>query len=138
MRAMNDMAESAQDDQEPEPQLDEVLAAFEAGEPVELVRPTRALIVEYRYADGSWTATSPDLSGFEMSSPSLHEIRRDVKAHLARYLDQTSTLDERVPDDAVTQGASRSQVVDAPLVITNSSTASRNRVAVSPGRLVSA
>jgi hypothetical protein len=138
MKVMGGMAESAHGDQEPEPGLDELVAAFEAGEPVQLVRSARRLIVEYRYGDGRWKATSPDLTGFEVSAPSLRELRREVKGDLARYLDPGALLDERVPDDAETAGASRGQVMDAPLVVTSPSSVSRNRVAVSPGRLVSA
>jgi predicted RNase H-like HicB family nuclease len=138
MKVMNDMAEPLQGDDEPEPSLDDMVAAFEAAQPVELVRSRRKLIVEYRYEDGHWRATSPDLMGFEVSGRSLHEIRQRVKADLAGYLDPEVELDERAPDPAATRGASRSRVTAAPVVITNSSTTSRSRIVVSPSRLVSA
>jgi hypothetical protein len=38
MKVTDDMAESAQGDYEPGPSLDEMVAAFESGEPVDLVR----------------------------------------------------------------------------------------------------
>jgi hypothetical protein len=69
MNVMDNVAGSQ--NEEPEPSLDEMVAAFEAGEPVELVRSPRKLIVEYRYEDGHWVATSPRLKGFEVSGPSL-------------------------------------------------------------------
>ena len=137
MGVMEDM-ERAQDAQEPEPSLDELLARFEAGKPVKLARSPRRLVVEYRYVGGHWQATSPELTGFEVSGPSLHEIRQIAKADLAGYLDPAVTLDERVPDEAETAGLSRSKVISAPSVVTHAHTRGRTRVAVSQSGLVSA
>lgn len=138
MEVVEDVMEYPLDDAEPEPTWDEAVAAFEAGRQVDLVRSPRKLIIEYRYADGSWHATSPDLASFEMSGSSLYGIRQQVKAELQDYLDPAVTLAEQVPDEAETVGASRSQVLNAPAVITDSTSVSRNRTAVSPTRLISA
>jgi hypothetical protein len=138
MRDMDELADRSSDEDDREPRLAEMIAAFEAGEPVDLVRPARTLTVEYRYTDGRWHATSPDLTGFEVTGRSLHEIRQLVRADLADYLDPAVTLDERVPDDSETEGASRSQIMSGPTVITNPTSRSRSRVAVSQSRLVAA
>jgi predicted RNase H-like HicB family nuclease len=137
MKVMDDMAEFRHGDEEPEPGLDEMIAAFEAAEPAELVRSPRRLVVEYRYEDGRWRAASPDLAGFGASGPSLHEIRQLVREDLAGYLDPAVELDERFPDSAETQGASRSRVTFGP-AITVTSTTRPSLTVVSATRLVSA
>lgn len=98
-------------DDEPEPTWDEAVAAFEAATPVELVRPPQQITVVYRYADGSFTATSPDLTGFGISGRSLHETRGLVKQDLAGFLDAAVKVMERFPGpepEIVTAAASRS------------------------------
>lgn len=84
-------------DDEREPTWDEALAAFEAASPVELVRPPRQVTVIYRYADGVFTATSPEIKGFRTSGPSLHETRSLVRQDLDRFLDPAVKVLERFP-----------------------------------------
>jgi hypothetical protein len=84
-------------DDEPDPTWDEAVAAFEAATPVELVRPPREITVVYRYADGSFTASSLDLAGFEVSGRSLHEIRELVRQDLVGFLDPAVKVIERYP-----------------------------------------
>jgi len=83
------------DDNEPEPTWEEAHVAFETAEPAELVRPARKLRVVYRYADGSWSATSPDLEGFEVTGPSLAETKAKAAEDLAAFLDPAVELDEQ-------------------------------------------
>lgn len=89
---MRDMQE---DGQEPEPSWDEAHAAFAAGEPAELVRPTRQLRVVYQRVGGSWTATSPDLEGFEVTGVSLEEVKTRAADDLSAFLDPAVELDEK-------------------------------------------
>lgn len=84
-------------DDEREPTWDEALAAFKAASPVELVRPPRQVTVIYRYADGRFTATSPEIRGFRTSGPSLHETRSLVRQDLDRFLDPPVNVLERFP-----------------------------------------
>jgi predicted RNase H-like HicB family nuclease len=137
MSVMEGMAEVKHGDEEPDLSLEEMVAAFDEGEPVELVRPARKLVVEYRYEDGAWRATSPKLRGFEVSGSGLHETRQLVRAALQGYLDQAVELDEHVPESVDTQGTSRSTVLNAPSVVAKLSTSSPTRTAISPTRLVS-
>jgi len=91
-------------DDEQDPTWDEAVAAFEAATPVELVRPLRKITVAYRYADGTFTATSPDLRGFEVSGSSLSETKRLVALNLRGFLDPTVELLEREPSPEPTIG----------------------------------
>ena len=70
-----------------EPTWDEAVAALASAEPVEVVRSPRRIIVVYRYADGVFTATSPDVKGFRASGGSLDEARLHAKQDLADFLD---------------------------------------------------
>lgn len=54
-------------------------------EPV--VRGKRSLTVEYRCQDDHWTATSPDLDGFEVGASSLSKLKTDAHAVLNDWLD---------------------------------------------------
>jgi hypothetical protein len=102
MKVVEDMPRHMDDDQEPEPTWEEANAAFEAAEPAELVRPARKLIVVYRYADGLWSATSPDLEGFEVSGPNLYAVKARAAEDLAAFLDPAVALEERVAEPATT------------------------------------
>jgi hypothetical protein len=82
-------------DNEREPTWDEALAAFEAASPAELVRSPRKITVVYRYADGIFTATSPEIRGFRASGPGLHETRSLVRQDLGRFLDPAVRVLER-------------------------------------------
>ena len=97
-------------DDEPDPTWDEAVAVFEAATPVELVRGPREITVVYRYADGSFTATSPDLTGFAISGRSLHETRDLVRQDLAGFLDPAIKVIERfpAPEPEIVTAASRS------------------------------
>jgi hypothetical protein len=120
-----------------EPTWEEAKAALASSRPAALVRSPRKLVVEYRYCDRRWHATSPGLTGFDVSGPSLHETRQMAKEHLAGFLDPAVALDERLPsEEAETEGASRSRVVNDPPVVASSSTASRNRLVLSQSGLV--
>jgi hypothetical protein len=102
MKVVEDMPGHMHDDQEPEPTWEEANAAFEAAEAAELVRPARKLIVVYRYADGYWSATSPDLEGFEVSDPSLSAVKQKAAEDLAAFLDPAVAIEERVAEPATT------------------------------------
>lgn len=102
MKVVEDMAGNRRDHHEPEPTWEEANAAFEAAEPAELVRPARKLVVVFRYADGCWNATSPDLEGFGVAGLSLPEVKAKAAEDLAAYLDPVVELDERVAEPAVT------------------------------------
>jgi hypothetical protein len=56
-------------------------------EPGQLVRGNRSLTVEYRHHGDRWTATSPDLDDFEVSAPTLPELKTAVNAVLNNWLD---------------------------------------------------
>jgi predicted RNase H-like HicB family nuclease len=131
MKVVEDMAEYLQDDNEPEPSWDDATAAFGTGEPVDLVRPARKIVIEYRYADNRFHATSPNLTGFEVTGPTLEETRNLVQADLDRYLDPAVELDERIPAQIFTAGTGRSRVTHGPRELVTS-TASRSCVFVSP------
>jgi hypothetical protein len=117
-------------DDEPDPTWDEAVAAFEAATPVELVRPPREITVVYRYADRSFNASSPDLTGFEVSGPSLYETREQVRQDLAGFLDPAVKVIERYPrpEPQIATAAGRSRFkpswVPAAIIVT-SSTAGR-------------
>jgi hypothetical protein len=99
-------------DDETEPTWDEAVAALEAAEPVELVRGPREITVLYRYADGRFTATSPDVTGFKISARSLHETRSLVQHDLADFLDPAVKVVEHFPapePEIVTTAASCSR-----------------------------
>lgn len=98
------------DDNEPDLSWEDAVAEFDAGEPVELVRPPRKLAIVYRYTDGRFYATSPDLTGFEVSGPNLYETKRRVREDLERYLDTNVELVERFPTPNRTEGMSNSSV----------------------------
>lgn len=102
MKVVEDMAGHMRDDHEPEPTWEEANAAFETAEPAELVRPARNLVVVYRYADGRWSATSPDLEGFGVAGLSLSEVKAKAAEDLASFLDAAVELDEHVVEPAVT------------------------------------
>jgi predicted RNase H-like HicB family nuclease len=84
-----------QDGQEHEPSWEEAHAAFALGEPAEVVRPARRLRVVYQRADGSWTATSPDLEGFQVTGASLEEAKARAAENLNSFLDPAVEMDEK-------------------------------------------
>jgi hypothetical protein len=88
---------STEIDDEREPTWDEAMAALDAAAPVEVVRSARSVTVIYRYADGMFTATSPDVRGFRVSGPSLHETQRAARDDLADFLDPAVGVVERFP-----------------------------------------
>lgn len=137
MKVVEDMVEHASDEGGREPTWEEAKAVFTSSRPATLVRSPRKLIVEYRYSDRRWHATSPDLTSFDVSGQSLHETRQMAKEHLAGFLDPAVKLDERLPsEDAETEGASRSRLINDPPVVASSSTGSRNRLVISQSGLV--
>lgn len=62
--------------------------------PAELVRGERSLTVEYRCQGDRWTATSPDLDGFEVSASSLSQLKTAVHAVLDDWLDPAVQVSE--------------------------------------------
>ena len=76
-----------------DPGWEEALAAFGAGEPADLARGPRALIIECCYAGGGWAATSPDLAGFQVYGPSRAGVQRAARDDLAAWLDPAVTLE---------------------------------------------
>jgi hypothetical protein len=123
-------------DDEPDPTWDEAVAAFQAATPVELVRGPRRIAVVYRYANGTFTATSPDIAGFEISGPSLDQTRRLVQQDLIGFLDPAVEVIERYPTPepqiATAAGCSRFVLDSQPGIVVTSSGA--GRAFVSPGR----
>lgn len=117
-------------DDEPDPTWEEAIAAFRAATPARVVRPPRQLTVVYRYADGGFTATSPNLTGFTVSGPSLHETQQLVQQDLARFLDPAVKVVERYPSPepeiATAAGRSRFNISSVPgAVIVSTSSAGR-------------
>ena len=64
--------------------------------PAELVRGTRSLTVEYRQHGDRWTATSPDLDGFEVGASSLWQLETAARAVLDEWLDPAVQIREVV------------------------------------------
>jgi hypothetical protein len=138
MSVVEDMhVDERQDDNEPDLSWEDAVAEFEAGEPVELVRPPRKITIVYRYTDGRFYATSPDLTGFEVSGPNLYETKQLVREDLARYLDPTVEFGERFPTPNRTEGMSNSSVThgDQFLALPHSVPSSEARAFISGHRL---
>jgi len=95
MSVVTDMGRNVED--EPEPTWDEAVAALKAATPVEVVRSPREVTVVYRYTDGIFTATSPDVRGFRTTGRSLHETRSLVQQDLSQFLDPAVKVLERFP-----------------------------------------
>jgi predicted RNase H-like HicB family nuclease len=128
MNVMEDMdVDKRHDDDRPDLSWEDAVAEFEGGEPVELVRPPRKVTIVYRYTDGQFYASSPDLTGFEVSGASLHETRQLAKQDLAGYLDAAIELVERIPrPNPTTRGArSRSRVTRGGSFVLSAGTAGR-------------
>jgi hypothetical protein len=84
-------------DDEDEPTWDEAVASFDAATPVELARSPRQVTVLYRYANGVFTATSPELGGFRITGRSLPEAMGLVRHGLEGFLDPAVKVLERFP-----------------------------------------
>jgi len=82
--------------EESEPDYAEALAAFEAAEPAEVVRPPRAILIEYRCDDDGWHATSPQIDGLFADGPVLAEVQRTVCKRLAEWLDPAVNVTFRI------------------------------------------
>lgn len=125
-----------QDDAEPDPSWDEAVAEWDAGEPAALERPPRKITILYRYSNGRFHATSPDLTGFEVPGPGLHETKQLVRAALKDWLDPAVELDERMPpQEPGTEGASRQVLRDAGPIVLSPASHGRARAFVSSSRL---
>jgi len=70
---------------------EEARAGFE---PAELARGERTLTVEYRHDGNCWTATSPDLEGFEISATTLPQLKTAARAVLDGWLDPAVKVHE--------------------------------------------
>lgn len=114
MSVMEDMDVHQSYDNEPEPTWEQAVAEFDAAEPAELVRPLRKVVIVYRFTNGRVHATSPDLTGFEVTGPTLYETKKLVRADLATYLDPAVELDEREPTELPSEGTSRSWLTHGP------------------------
>jgi hypothetical protein len=123
------------DDGDPELSWDDAAAVFGTGTSVELVRPARKVVILYRYADDQFHATSPDLTGFEVTGPTLYETKRLVRADLARYLDPAVALDEREPKQVPTEGTSHSHVTRGRDFVTTTASIGRSRSFISPNHV---
>jgi hypothetical protein len=108
MGVVTEMGRNVEDEREPT--WDEALAALEAATPVQVVRSPREVIVVYRYADGIFRATSPNVTGLRITGTSLHETRGLVRQDLERFLDPAVEVVERfpAPDPEITTTTSRS------------------------------
>src|SRR5258708_1918310 len=86
---------SAYDDfyEEDEP-LEDVLAAFKAGEKHKTQPST--LTVDYRQVVFGWHATSPDTPDIGLRSSTLEGLRRKVRDEVRRLLGELIPLSERV------------------------------------------
>jgi hypothetical protein len=115
MSVVKNMGRNAGD--EHEPTWEEAVAALEAAAPVEVVRPPREVSVVYRYRDGVFTATSPDVRGFRTTGHSLHETRGLALQDLSRFLDPAVRIVERfpAPDPEICTSAADSRVKAASL-----------------------
>jgi hypothetical protein len=82
---------------EREPTWEEAVAAHEAGTPVEIVRPKRQVTVVYRYTDGVFTATSPQLRSLRATGANFQETRRLARQDLDRFLDPAVDVVEIPP-----------------------------------------
>jgi hypothetical protein len=82
---------------EREPTWDEAVSAHEGGTPVEIVRPKRQVTVVYRYVDGVFTATSPQLRGLRVTGPTLKQTKALVREGLDRFLDPAVDVAEILP-----------------------------------------
>ncbi|MDQ2875507.1 MAG: hypothetical protein M3Y33_12240 [Actinomycetota bacterium] len=80
-----------------EPTWDEAVAAFGTGTAVDLVRPARKIVIRYRLEGGRCHATSPDLTGFEVSGSGLYETMSLVRKTLASWIDPAVELEEITP-----------------------------------------
>jgi hypothetical protein len=135
MSVVEDMGRHTDD--EPDPTWEEAVASFEAATPVRVVRPLRQLTVVYRYADGIFTATSPDLTGFEVSGRSLYETRNLVQQDLAGFLDPAVEVIEFYPAPepqfATVTSCSRFVFNSSPGIVSVTSSGV-GRAFISPGR----
>jgi hypothetical protein len=125
-------------DDEPDPTREEAIAAFEAATPARLVRPPRRLTVVYRYADGIFTATSPDLTDLEVTGRSMYETRKLVHQDLDDFLDPAVEVIEIAPRPEPQIGTSAAScssfVLNSPREIVSVTSSGAGRAFVSPGR----
>jgi hypothetical protein len=76
-------------------------------EPAEVVRGQRSLTVEYRHHGDRWTATSPDLDGFEVTASTLPQLKADAHTVLDDWLDPSVQVNAIVIDEAEPQPTTR-------------------------------
>jgi hypothetical protein len=124
---VEDMARHVESETEPDPTWEEAAAEFEAGEPVELARSPRTLVIDYRYSDDRWRATTSALAGFVVSAASLPEAKALVAAELAEYLDPAVKLDERVAEPVITRAAAQTFEIHGADILETPRTHSRTR-----------
>jgi predicted RNase H-like HicB family nuclease len=80
-----------------EPTWEEAAAVQAAATPVEVVRPKRQVIVTYRFEDGVFTATSPQLRSLRITGPTLEQTMSLVRQALDRFLDPAVEVREVLP-----------------------------------------
>jgi hypothetical protein len=97
MEVEDDMDRHSASASDRDPTWEEAVAQFRTAKPVELVRPARKVVIQYRYEHGSFSAISPDLTGFEVTGASLPAVKALVREKLESYLDRGVELDEREP-----------------------------------------
>jgi hypothetical protein len=127
MKGMDDNEAPRAPADEPEPDLDELTAMFDAGEPAELTRSPRQIEVKYDFVGRRWLASAPQITGFHVSASSLREAQRMADAGLRSYLDPSVSLVEVFVENQATAGAARSRVSEAETLLTSSTTSSGSR-----------
>ena len=84
-----------------DPSWDEAVAAFGSGEPVELIRPARTLVIDVAHIGNCWIATSSQLAGFRQIGKDRAAVEMAAGEDLAGWLDSAVTVEFR---EAVTPG----------------------------------
>jgi len=82
---------------EREPTWDEAVAVQAGAAPVEVVRPKRLVTVVYRFEDGVFTATSPQLRSLRINGATLEQTTTLTRQALDRFLDPDVEVSEILP-----------------------------------------
>jgi predicted RNase H-like HicB family nuclease len=134
MNVVTDVGSNMDDD----PTWDEAIATFNAARPEELVRSPHHVTVVYRYADGVFIATSPEVRGFRVTGRNLREARTAAREDLEKFLDPAVEVRERVPgpDPEICTAAagrgSRFEAGELPALIVLSSSGTAGTFVTSP------
>lgn len=88
-----------------EPTWEEARAAFDAAEPVEVIRPPRRITVRYHLASKVYVAGSPEIPGFWAYGDTLDEVMAVGRERLASWLDPAVEIVEELPDGGSRHGS---------------------------------